>query len=103
MKVPPYAQVFWQQPPDRSVNHHNLNIIHLGFASQATQKTEGLQNMQLSDVANQTLPQVPTRKSATSSKIRNRYGRVLRQSNEELTNEVPEQILELPKLNTRNR
>ena len=56
IKFPPTSEVVWQQHPETSVNHHKLNFITNEFAIETTQKTQGLENMQLPDIASHTLP-----------------------------------------------
>ena len=55
-KVPPISEVVWQQPPNKSVNQHKFVNIHNDFAIKTTQKTQRLENTQLSDIKSQISP-----------------------------------------------
>ena len=55
-KLPSIAEVDWQQPLDTSANHNKLDNNHNDPVNNSTQETQGLKNLQVSDVANQSSP-----------------------------------------------
>ena len=52
----PIPEVFWQQPPEATVDHHELDNKHNDSARNTNQTTEELESKQINDVASQTLP-----------------------------------------------
>ena len=56
-KFPPTPNVLWQQPPEISIDHQTLDIVHFYSSAFKTNETiQELENKQLTEVASQTEP-----------------------------------------------